>query len=157
LADNLDKKSKIRVKEAEENEPVKPNFIYVAPGGRHMILKRSTNESSVCADELKICLNDNPPEENCRPSVNVLFRSIAETFSGNVLAVIMTGMGSDGLEGVKALKKKGCYCLTQDKASCVVYGMPKAVSEAGISDESVSLNELANRIYKIVKNTKSEI
>ena len=82
--------------------------------------------------------------------MDVLFRSIAEIFSHGVLAVIMTGMGNDGLEGVKALKRTGCYCLTQTEETCVVYGMPKAVDDAGLSDEQVSLEHLAEKINGIV-------
>ena len=151
LAENLAKKSQVAVREAIEGEPVQPNTVYVAPGGRHMVVRRNPSPTSA---ERACCigLNDNPPENSCRPSVDVLFRSVAANYGGNTLAVIMTGMGSDGREGVKALKRQGCYCMTQSEDTCVVYGMPLAVDEAGLSDESVQLKELANRIATVVRN-----
>jgi len=100
-------------------------------------------------------LNENPPENSCRPSVDVLFRSLAAQYEGNMLAVIMTGMGSDGCEGVRVMKRRGCYCLTQSEASCVVYGMPLAVDEAGLSDERVALAQMATRITTLVRRTRT--
>ena len=87
-----------------------------------------------------------------RPAADVLFRSVAANFGGNILAVIMTGMGTDGCEGVRTMKRRGCYCLSQSAESCVVYGMPQAVDEAGLSDETVPLDRLAERIAALVKN-----
>ncbi len=143
LAENLNKHTRLNVKEAEENEPIKPGMVYIAPGGRHMVIRKA-NEAYV------IGLNDNPPENSCRPSVDVLFRSIASHFpSEKVLSVIMTGMGSDGFKGVQALKRKGAYCLAQDEESCVVYGMPKYVVDHGLADEILSLEEMAKRINQL--------
>ena len=87
---------------------------------------------------------------SCRPSADVLFGSLAEAYTGGILAVVMTGMGSDGREGVRAMKDRGCFCLSQSADTCVVYGMPKAVDEAGLTDESVPLSELADRIVAMV-------
>jgi two-component system chemotaxis response regulator CheB len=87
--------------------------------------------------------------------VDVLFRSLAAHLDGNILAVVMTGMGNDGLEGVRALKRRGCVCLTQGEASCVVYGMPLAVDEAGLSDEQVPLDRLAGRIVQWVRKNRA--
>ena len=81
----------------------------------------------------------------------MLFRSIAANYEGNMLAVVMTGMGNDGREGVRAMRRQGCYCITQSEDSCVVYGMPLAVDEAGLSHERVPLSELAARITAVVK------
>jgi len=150
LAQHLDQKSRLRVKEGEEGEAVHPNVVYIAPGGRHMVLRRFTPPEGG-APRLVIGLNDNPPEQSCRPSVDVLFRSIATHMEGRVLALIMTGMGADGLEGVRTLKRKGARCLTQSEASCVVYGMPQAVDEAGLSDESVGLPFLARRVSELIR------
>jgi two-component system chemotaxis response regulator CheB len=145
LAESLTKKSKLPVKEAEDGELVKPNIVYIAPGGRHMLVRQSGNA-------IRIVLNDQPPENSCRPSVDVLFRSVASVYQSNMLAVIMTGMGSDGLQGVRAMKRSGtCFCLSQNEQSCVVYGMPRAVDEAGLSDERTELSNLAERIMSLVK------
>lgn len=139
LAHDLDGKSALEVREAAEGDQVRAGRVLIAPGGRHMVL-RETDEGIVAG------LNDGPKENSCRPAVDVLFRSVAACYgSRGVLAVIMTGMGSDGLRGVQSLKRKGCYCLSQSERSCVVYGMPQAVDEAGLSDERVDLDELAAR------------
>jgi two-component system chemotaxis response regulator CheB len=145
LAEHLATRSKVGVSEAREGEPVRPGHVYIAPGGKHMVLRRLAEGQPI------IGLNENPPENSCRPSVDVLFRSLAAQYDGNILAVIMTGMGSDGCEGVRALKRKGCHCLTQTEDSCVVYGMPLAVDEAGLSDEQVPLNRLGARITQLVQ------
>jgi two-component system chemotaxis response regulator CheB len=150
LAEHLAKRSKVRVAEAQEGEPVLPGHVYVAPGGKHMVLRRAAEGART---PFIIGLNENPPENSCRPSVDVLFRSMAAQFEGNMLAVIMTGMGSDGCEGVKAMKRKGCHCLTQTEDTCVVYGMPMAVDEAGLSDERVPLPRLAARIAHLVQSS----
>jgi two-component system chemotaxis response regulator CheB len=86
--------------------------------------------------------------------VDVLFRSVAAQFDGHILAVVMTGMGSDGCEGVRAMKRRGCLCLTQSEASCIVYGMPLAVDEAHLSDEQVPLDRLAARIVHLVRKNR---
>jgi two-component system, chemotaxis family, protein-glutamate methylesterase/glutaminase len=151
LSDSLDRKSNVTVREAVDGEPLDPNTVLVAPGGKHMVVRRKSSEG---AGEgcFHAGLNTNPPENSCRPSVDVLFRSVVANYGGNILAVIMTGMGADGCEGVRAMKRRGCYCMTQSEASCVVYGMPQAVDEAGLSDERVPLAELANRITTLVRN-----
>jgi two-component system, chemotaxis family, protein-glutamate methylesterase/glutaminase len=145
LAEHLDKTSKLRVREAVEGEPIQAGTVYLAPGGRHMVLRRTPEEGGFI-----VGLNENPPENSCRPSVDVLFRSMAAHCEGDVLAVVMTGMGNDGLQGVRALKRHGCHCLTQSEATCVVYGMPMAVDEAGLSDEQVPLPLLAPRIAALL-------
>ncbi len=144
LAESLARKSKVKVVEAKEGEPVVKGTVYIAPGGRHM---------TVMTKDLKnvIALNDGPPENSCRPSVDVLFRSVASVYKqGSVLSLIMTGMGSDGLNGVRALKRKNCFSITQSESTCVVYGMPRAVDEAGLSDLSVPLPELAEQVSKLI-------
>ena len=103
---------------------------------------------------LIIGLNENPPENSCRPSVDVLFRSVAAHFGGNMLAVIMTGMGNDGCEGVRTMKRRGCICLSQTEETCVVYGMPLAVDEAGLSDERIPLDRLAERIDRLARKQR---
>jgi two-component system chemotaxis response regulator CheB len=148
LAASLAKKSKLRVMEAAEGQSILPNEVLIAPGGKHMVV-RQTNSASEGA--LCIGLNDNPPENNCRPAVDVLFRSVAANYGQNILAVVMTGMGSDGCKGVQVMRRRGAYCIVQDEATSVVYGMPRAVCEAGLSDESHPLDQIAGRIESLVK------
>ncbi|SPF38214.1 Chemotaxis response regulator protein-glutamate methylesterase [Syntrophobacter sp. SbD1] len=150
LAESLNKKSAMNVREAADGEEVLPNVAYVASGGFHMTVasERTPGGSSV---KRRIQLNSDPPENSCRPSVDVLFRSLAHAYCGTVLAVIMTGMGSDGMKGVLALKQNKCYCISQTEETCVVYGMPRAVVEAGLSDEKIPLHNMACRIMELVR------
>lgn len=150
LAESLNKKSKLKVSEAKDGQTIRPNEVLIAPGGKHMLVRKKAG-GSAANPEFVIGLSDAPPENNCRPAVDVLFRSVATHYGKGALALIMTGMGEDGCKGVRALKRQGCYCLTQNEASCVVYGMPRAVEEAGLSDESISLDALASRIIRIAK------
>jgi two-component system chemotaxis response regulator CheB len=144
LAKSLNQKSKLNVKEAAQAEAVVANTVYIAPGGKHMVVFRQN-------DQVKIILNEDPPENSCRPAVDVLFRSVAKTYGSSVLSVIMTGMGSDGALGVKFLKQTGCYSLTQSEETCVVYGMPKAVQDLKLADESIPLPQLADRIVALIR------
>lgn len=93
-----------------------------------------------------ILLNDRPPVNSVRPSADVLFESVAESYKGRVLAVILTGMGEDGKRGVAAMKSRNCFCITQTSETCVVYGMPRAVDEAGLSDESLDPLDITQKI-----------
>ncbi|RJX25477.1 MAG: chemotaxis-specific protein-glutamate methyltransferase CheB [Desulfurivibrio sp.] len=150
LARDLDRRSQLRVREAREGDQVVPGLVLLAPGGRHMLVRRE-------GGRVVVGLDDGPKENSCRPAVDVLFRSLADCYGeGAVLAVIMTGMGNDGLRGMRQLKAKKCYSLSQSEASCVVYGMPKAVDDAGLSDESVDLEQMAERICEIVHVRDSE-
>jgi len=153
LAEHLDQRSRLRVREARDGEPVLPGTVLIAPGGRHMVVRRSPDPAGGPACAI-VGINDQPPVNSCRPSVDVLFRSLASQYDGNMLAVVMTGMGSDGCEGVRAMKRRGCLCLTQTEASCVVYGMPLAVDEAHLSDERVPLERLAARIDYLVRKKR---
>lgn len=145
LANHLNSKSKLPVMEADDNTFIQKNRVYLAPGGKHMIAKKEDNL-------YKIQITDTPPVNSCKPSVDVLFDSVSKTYNGNILSVIMTGMGADGLNGIKSLKNISGYTLTQSENSCVVYGMPRAVDEAGLSNEQIDLDNLANRVTDIVKN-----
>jgi two-component system, chemotaxis family, protein-glutamate methylesterase/glutaminase len=144
LAINLDEHSQLQVKEAENDEIITPETVLIAPGGKHLQIKKGFSPTGMPV--LKTVITMGPPVNSCRPSADVLFKSVAKTFIGGVLAIVMTGMGKDGAEGVQSLKLHNCYCLTQSAASCTVYGMPKAVVSKNLSDEQVPLNELANRI-----------
>jgi two-component system chemotaxis response regulator CheB len=142
LARSLDRHSRLRVHEAVEGEPIVRGKVYLAPGGLHMTLRRAPEG----AGEWVIALKDGPPVNSCKPAVDILFQSIAEESGARTLAVVMTGMGQDGLLGVESIKRAGGLCLTQTRETCVVYGMPQAVDQAGLSDESVPLSQLAERI-----------
>ncbi len=140
LAERLNQKSTLAVREARDGDPLKPGTVYVAPGGRHMIVRNSESLPV-------IGINDQPPENSCRPSVDVLFRSVANVFGDlGILTIMLTGMGNDGVKGVRSMKRKGCFCITQSEASCVVYGMPRAVDEAGLSDVSLPLEQIVKEV-----------
>lgn len=150
LANSLAKKSNIGVKEGQDGDVIEAGKVYIAPGGRHMVIKKDGTERG----KIVLKLDDGPPQHGCRPSVDVLFKSIADNFDGNILSVIMTGMGCDGTEGVRAMKTKKCYSLIQDEASCVVYGMPKIVYENKLADEVISLDNLPLRITTLVNSKR---
>jgi two-component system chemotaxis response regulator CheB len=145
LADSLAAKCAIGVREAVHGELPEPNTAYIAPGGRQMRLAKGPRDQPV------IELTDDPPENNCRPAVDYLFRSAALHFPGRAMAVILTGMGSDGALGLRLLKRQSCFVIAQDEASCVVYGMPKAAVDAGVTDVVLPLNSIASRITAFVK------
>jgi two-component system chemotaxis response regulator CheB len=142
LAEHATKASGIPATEAENGEPVKPGHIYIAPGDWHMTVK-ATNSGPV------IQLNQNPPENYCRPAVDVMLRSLAEVYGGRLLVVILTGMGHDGLEGGRAIVEQGGTMIAQDEATSVVWGMPGAVATAGLCNEVVPLDKIAAKICSI--------
>jgi two-component system chemotaxis response regulator CheB len=142
LAESLNKKSKLRVIEAPENELIKRGTVYIAPGGKHMVVRNSSNS-------FVIGHSDSPPENSCKPSVDVLFRSVASYYTSGVLAIVLTGMGNDGCSGVRSLKRQKCYCITQQESSCVVYGMPRAVDEAALSDQSLPIESIAPEMVSL--------
>jgi len=150
MVKNLNNVSALTVKVAVHGEPVLPNVVYTAPGGRHMLVRKGGGAAGASGEKI-IALSDSPPENSCRPSADVLFRSLANLYSGTVLALIMTGMGSDGVNGIAELKKTGrCYCITQSRESCAVYGMSRSVCEAGLSDEQTPLSMLAPRVAALI-------
>lgn len=142
LADSLDRKSGLRVREADEGRVPGAGEVLIAPGGKHLLVQSGP--------EPWLAFSDGEPVNSFKPSVDVLFESAAAAYAGRVLCVVMTGMGADGLVGVRAVRNGGGYCLAQDQASCAVYGMPRAVVEGGQADEVVSLGTLAARIEEIV-------
>lgn len=143
LADRLNSISAIKVKEAEDGDIIQPGQVYIAPGNYHM---RIASEGR----KRKIVLGQDPPVGNHRPAVNVMFDSVAPV-GRELVAVIMTGMGCDGCEGMKKIKANGGYSIAQDEASCVVYGMPKAVVDAGLADEVRPVQNIARAIVEAVK------
>lgn len=145
LADSLSSNTRHRVREATHGESLAPNSVYIAPGGKQMGITRGPNRTKA------IRITDEPPENNCRPAVDYLFRSAATEFPGESLAVILTGMGNDGTAGLRLLKRAGCRVLAQDESTCVVFGMPKAAIEAGLVDAVLPLDEIAPRIATAVR------
>lgn len=141
LASHLSSLCALPVEEAGQGSPVKPGKILVAPGDYHMVLEGS-------AGRVSVRLERTPPENCCRPSVDVLFRSVAEVYGGDAIAVVLTGMGQDGLRGAGILKRHGAFVIAQDEASSVVWGMPGAIVEAGLADRVASLRQLAREIIE---------
>jgi two-component system chemotaxis response regulator CheB len=135
LAASLRKKCNCRVVEAAHEEPVQPGTAYIAPGGRHMVVRNQDGQ-------IKIALNDQPVENGCRPSVDVFFRSLAAVYPPRVLVIILTGMGCDGAKGLGPLKRNGAYVIAQDEASSVVWGMPGAAAATNNVDEILPLERI---------------
>jgi len=144
LAERLTAKSGIMVKEGSPGILLLSGNAWVAPGGHHMVITRK-------GTRVELALNQDPPENSCRPSVNVLFRSVAQVFGPRTLAVMLTGMGEDGLRGCEVLKECGASILAQDEASSVVWGMPGAVAKAGLADTVLPLHRIANEIVSRVQ------
>ncbi|HEX2956866.1 MAG TPA: chemotaxis response regulator protein-glutamate methylesterase [Chitinispirillaceae bacterium] len=145
LAESLESKSKIKVVEAANNTRPLPGYAYIAPGGKQMKLVKDSDSTKM------IIINDDPPENNCKPAVDYFFRSVANNFPSKSVAVILTGMGSDGTVGLRMLKRQGCQVIAQDEASCVVFGMPRSAIEAGVVDEILTLEKITPRIIEIVR------
>ncbi|PWU18355.1 MAG: chemotaxis response regulator protein-glutamate methylesterase [Verrucomicrobia bacterium] len=142
FAEKLAEISRLSVKEAHEGCLVQPGEALLAPAGRHLSFKKNSQGQVV------VHLSVQPMDKPHRPSVDVLFQSAAETFHQRVLGVVMTGMGDDGKQGAAWIKAQGGTVLTQDEQSCVIYGMPRSVAEAGLSDAAVPLASMAAEISK---------
>ena len=134
----------LEVSEAGEGDEVKRGRVFLAPAGRHLSFKREENGKVVTH------LDARPFNTLHRPSVDVLFQSAAEVYGNRLLGVVMTGMGSDGKEGAAWIKAQGGLIFTEAESSCVVYGMPSVVKEAGLSDKSVALEDMARAIMEVV-------
>lgn len=140
FAQRLNSLSKITIKEAEDNDLLKPGVAYLAPGGKQMLVDGSESQARLRIKE------DDSPRITFKPSVDITFATAAKVFHDKVLAIILTGMGADGREGARLLKQQGASVWAQDEASCVVYGMPQAIAAAGLMDVEVSLDEVATRL-----------
>jgi two-component system chemotaxis response regulator CheB len=139
-AKRLDEMSALTVVEAHEGDEVRPGMVFVAQAGRHLTLRRDA------AGKVRTWLDVSPFDTPHKPSVDVLFQSAAETYGDRVLGVVMTGMGDDGRAGSAWIKAKNGSILTESEDTCIVYGMPRSVVEAGLSDEAVPLDRLADVI-----------
>jgi len=143
FAESLGRKCTYRVVEATDGEAVEPRTAYVAPGGQHMVLRRQ-------GDRVSIALNDQPPENGCRPSVDVFFRSVADTYPRSVIAVVLTGMGTDGAKGIGPLKRSGAYVIAQDEATSVVWGMPGAAVATTQVDQVLPLEAIGPTVATLL-------
>jgi two-component system chemotaxis response regulator CheB len=152
MAARLDAISHIKVKEAVSGEMLLPGTVYLAPGGRHMKV-----ESSFNGRPMIVRVTDDPPENNCRPSADYLFRSVADHFGKNATGVIMTGMGHDGTRGLQSMKEKGAWIIAQDESSCAVYGMPRKPIELGIVDVVAPLERIPQEICRSIHPAGSVI
>jgi two-component system chemotaxis response regulator CheB len=142
LAEHLARASQRPAREAVDREPVVPGRIYVAPGGRHMLVERVNNAPI-------IALNDGPPVNFCKPAVDPLFTSAAQVWGPSILAVILTGMGSDGAHGAADIVTAGGSVVAQDEASSVVWGMPGAAANAGVCAAVLPLDQIAGKIGRV--------
>ncbi|MGF1579626.1 MAG: chemotaxis response regulator protein-glutamate methylesterase [Gemmataceae bacterium] len=147
LAKRLDELCDVRVMEASDDMDIQAGTVVIAPGGKQT--KILSQGQRVFAQT-----TDDPPENNCRPAVDYMFRSASAVWEGNVLGVILTGMGRDGTQGCQNLKAKGGYVFAQAEDGCVVYGMPKAVIEEGLADRVLPFGKIAPAIVRHVKRSR---
>ncbi len=148
LAERLAAHSEIAVQEGSAGVALSPGQVWIAPGNFHMTVKRS-------GLSWRLELNQGPPENSCRPAVDVLFRSVAEVYGAGTLAVVMTGMGSDGVVGARSIRQKGGEVIIQDEASAVVWGMPGLVYASGQADAVYPLDQLGHEITRRVLQSRA--
>ena len=139
LAERLGSKSLLKIDEASAGVIAKPGQAWIAPGGHHLTVSRT-------GGEFRLALNDEPPENSCRPAADVLFRSAAQACGAKILAVVLTGMGEDGLIGCRLINQAGGQVIVQDKDTSVVWGMPGQVAKAGLAEKQLPLKEIAGEI-----------
>src|SRR5690606_18899654 len=139
LATRLDAVSRLSVREAADGDELQPGVVLIAPGDFQLSLRRR-------GETVRVALDQGEKVNWCRPAVDVLFRSAVAAYGGNVLAVVLTGMGQDGLEGTRALSARGATVIVQDEPTSVVWGMPGAVAEAGLAHEVLPLDRIAGRL-----------
>jgi two-component system chemotaxis response regulator CheB len=143
LAQRIDSSAGIHVREAVDGDVLEPGVVHIAPGDHHMVFERM-------AASVKVRLHQGDPVNFCRPAVDVMFASAVDVFGGDVLAVILTGMGHDGRDGSAMLKERGARVLAQDEQTSVVWGMPGAVVQAGIADAVLPLDQIGPTITSTV-------
>ena len=147
LAERLNQVSPMEVVEGVDGMAAEAGFAYIAPGGRQMKIERR-------AGKYRLRITDDPPEHGCRPAADYLFRSVAEAYHGQVLAVVMTGMGRDGVAGCRDIRQRGGYVIAQHADGCIVYGMPKAVIEEKLAHSVVPLDRLAVAVAYRVRRSR---
>jgi two-component system, chemotaxis family, protein-glutamate methylesterase/glutaminase len=144
LAERLDQRSVLPVREAEDGETLVPGLVLVAPAGRHMKVRRRGGQAP------RVWLDDEPRSALHRPSVDVLMSAVARAYGARVLGIVLTGMGTDGVEGLRAIREAGGRTLAESEETCVIYGMPKAALEAGVAERAVPLGRMADEILAAV-------
>jgi two-component system chemotaxis response regulator CheB len=147
LAERLEKKAAISVREGQPGAKLRAAEAWIAPGDYHMTVERH-------GVDVNLAMNQGPAENSCRPAVDVLFRSVATVFGPSALAVVLTGMGSDGVLGARAVHQRGGRVFVQDEASSVVWGMPGQVAAAGLADAIYPLHDMAREIYRQVRMSR---
>ena len=143
FAERLNGLCRMEIREAKNNDLVTPGLALIAPGNKHMVLRRN-------GTQYLVVVKDGPYVQHQRPSVDVMFHSVAQQAGDNAVGVILTGMGADGAQGMLAMKNTGSHTLAQDEASCIVFGMPKKAIEAGGVDEIISLDNMPRRIIRAI-------
>jgi len=143
LAEALERKVPVTVVEACDEEILRAATVYIAPGGLQMKIRRGTS------GVVRIGITDAPPENHCKPSADYLFRYVAQVYGSNAVGVIMTGMGSDGVLGLKLMKRRGARIIAQDRQTCTVWGMPRMAVEAGVVDNVLPLHEIAPELIRL--------
>jgi two-component system chemotaxis response regulator CheB len=151
LAERLNGRCRLAVREAAEGDPVRAGTIYIARGNWHMEVLAAASGGSPAT----LRINQGPPENHCRPAVDVLFRSLAAVYGSSVLAVVLTGMGSDGMAGCRLIRGQGGTVLAQDEATSTVWGMPGAVAHAGLAHKVLPLNAIVPEILRIASRPHS--
>jgi two-component system chemotaxis response regulator CheB len=144
FAERLDSLSELSVKEAEDGEPIEQGRLLVSPGGQQTRVRRRG------VTDFYVEVNGEPSDSIYKPSVDISMTSVAEAYPGRSMGVILTGMGHDGAEGMKAIKERGGKTIVQDEESCTVYGMPKAVVDAGIADKVAPIDMIAAEIVNMI-------
>jgi two-component system chemotaxis response regulator CheB len=146
LARQLAAKTALTVAEGEADQVVEPGRVYIAPGGSHMLVRRERGA-------VQLVVNQDPPENSCRPSVDVLFRSVAQVWGAGVLGVVLTGMGRDGLRGSEIVREQGGRILVQDETSSVVWGMPGFVAAAGLAEAVLPLDRVGPEVLRRIQDS----
>ncbi len=144
FAARLDSVSRFNVKEAEDGDHIQPGAVFIAPGNKHMLVEKN-------GARYYIRIKEGPPVHHQRPSVDVLFNSVANSAGLNAMGIILTGMGSDGAKGLLAMKKKGSYTIGQDEATSVVYGMPREAYKLGAVTEQLPLDRIHEKVINQYK------
>jgi two-component system chemotaxis response regulator CheB len=141
FAQRLNDSCNINVKEAQDGDVLEPGLALLAPGGKQMVVERS-------AGRLIVRVKESDVSQNYKPSVDITFSSVAKAMAGKAMGIILTGMGADGREGARLMKNGGARIWAQDEASCVVYGMPAAVADAGLADQILPLDQIGNTLAR---------
>jgi len=141
FTERVNKSSQVTVCEPSDGQKILPGYVYIAPGDKHLMVER-------CGAEYICKLSDGPPVSRHKPSVDVMFRSVAQNVGPNAMGVMLTGMGADGAQGMLEMKQQGAYNISQDEDSCVVWGMPGSAVKIGAVDKELTLSEIGKEILK---------